>query len=92
MASRRDIKREINGQLLGIIDEAYDFLIENKGDKEKEANAVIDASVELLNEFSAGVAAYRTLDKGKKAKSHFTDLKADILKKADALQKKVAGL
>lgn len=92
MASRRELKRSVNTQLLDIIDEAYDFLIENKGEKEKEANAVIDATVELLNEFSEGMAGYRKLENGSKANVHFNELKADIEKKAEALRKKVASL
>ena len=81
----------INSELLDIIDAAYDYLEENPGEKIKEANAIIDGAVDVLNEANDKMSGRRSLT-GKELKDHFNQLKAEFEKKAKALRDQLAKL
>lgn len=91
MASRRELKKVINSELLDIIDSAYDYLEENPGEKIKEANTIIDGAVEALNEANERMSGRKSLS-GKELREHFNTLKAEFDKKAAALRKQLDKL
>ncbi|MBT8234705.1 MAG: hypothetical protein KJO04_00805 [Bacteroidia bacterium] len=85
MASIRDLKKEINSVLGGIIEAVY--IVEATQDKKdsKAGTEIIDGAINTFDELMTKVGAKDVSDK----KKHFNDIRAEFEKKAKGLADKV---
>lgn len=85
MASIRDLKKDINNVLGGIIEAVY--IVEATQDKKhsKEGTAIIDGAIATFDELMDQVHEQDVEDK----KKHFNGIRADLEKKARGLADKV---
>lgn len=85
MASIRDLKKDINNVLGGIIEAVY--IVEATQDKKdsKEGTAIIDGAIATFDELMDQVHEQDVENK----KKHFNGIRADLEKKARGLADKV---
>ncbi len=87
MATIRDLKKTINYELSGIIEECYLWQLTN-GDKADKAEKIIDAAIQSFDELIIKVNEKNIENK----KSHFQSVTKALHKSTDSLMKKLVKL
>jgi hypothetical protein len=78
MASRRLLKKQINGLLGDVIEEHYNALINNKGENEKQIEALVDECADLADELIAKVNSAKKLKSRAEVKKQFSEVKEKL--------------
>jgi len=92
MASKRALKKDMHNAIAEVVEKAYSFQLYNPGKKDKEVEALIDQSVDTLNDATQKINSARNLNDSKEIKKHFDQLKEDFMKEHDKLTKEVKKL
>ena len=87
MATIRDLKKTINYELSGVIEECYLWQLTN-GDKADKAEKIIDAAIESFDQLIVKVNEKKV----KNQKAHFQSVTKDLRKTTDSLMKKLVKL
>lgn len=82
MASRQDIKKDINSVLGGVIEECYSEMLNNPGVNEDKINTIIDDAVDLADDLIEKVNASKKLKGAKEIKPHFQKISTQLEDKA----------
>jgi hypothetical protein len=78
MASRRIVKKNINGLLGDVIEEYYNLLLDNKGKNEEKIEAIVDECVDLADELIEKVNSTKKLKSRAEIKKHFASIKEKL--------------
>ena len=92
MASKKALKKEMHDAITDIVEEAYSFQLYNPGKKDKEVEAIIDQSIDVLDDATQKINSARNLNDSKEIKKHYDQLKQDFMKEYDKLTKEVKKL
>ncbi len=87
MATIRDLKKTINYELSGVIEECYVWQLEN-ADKAEKAEKIIDAAIESFDMLIARVNEKKVENK----KVHLQSVVKDLNKSTGSLMKKLVKL
>lgn len=88
MASKRNLKKDINNVLGDIIEEVYVWEMENTDKGTKGSEAIIDEAIATFDDLIAKVSA-KNVDN---AKAHFKSISAELETKGKALLEKINKL
>ena len=78
MANRRQIKKDINELLADVIDECYESLYRNKGQNQKEVEAIIDEVVEVADSLIGKINAAQKLTTRSEVKKCYAEVKEEL--------------
>ncbi len=87
MATIRDLKKTINYELSGVIEECYVWQLDNF-EKAEKAEKIIDAAIESFDKLIARVNEKNVENQ----KTHFQTVSKDLHKSTDSLMKKLVKL
>ncbi len=87
MATIRELKKTINYELSGVIEECYVWQLSN-AEKSEKAEKIIDAAIESFDMLIARVNEKKLKNK----KKHFQSIEKDLRKSSDSLMKKLVKL
>ncbi len=87
MATIRELKKTINYELSGVIEECYVWQLSN-AEKSDKAEKIIDAAIESFDMLIARVNEKKLKNK----KKHFQSIEKDLHKSTDSLMKKLVKL
>ncbi len=87
MATIRELKKTINYELSGVIEECYVWQLSN-AEKSDKAEKIIDAAIESFDMLIARVNEKKLKNK----KKHFQSIVKDLRKSTDSLMKKLVKL
>jgi hypothetical protein len=92
MASRRIVKKNINGLIGDVIEEYYNSLLNNEVNSEEKVEALVDECVDLADELIAKVNSAKKLKTRAEVKKLFAEVKDKLgdnvigyIEKLDAL-------
>lgn len=91
MASKRDIKKYFKDQANLVADELYTPLTEGGKELSKKADALLDKTADLLDEYANSVGTYPKKNKAAISK-YFDDLKFEFDKKLDEIKEQISSL
>lgn len=92
MSSKKALKKEIHEAISNVVEEAYSYQLFNPGKKEKEVNALIDKSVDVLDDLMVKINSAKSLAAGKDTKTHYSRIREDFEKSKVELEKEVNKL
>ncbi len=75
MASRRIVKKNINGLIGDVIEEYYNSLLNNEVNSEEKVEALVDECVDLADELIAKVNSAKKLKTRAEVKKLFAEVK-----------------
>lgn len=81
MASIKDLKRDINSTLGGLIEQVYAFEADTGNEGSEEGTVIIDSTIALFDELMGRLHQKEVEDK----KSHFRAIRSDLSKKSTEL-------
>lgn len=82
MPNRRDIKKDINSVLGGVLEECYSEMLNNPEKNDVKINAIIDEAVDLADDLIARVNGAKKLKSGKEVKASFNSIMEELQDKA----------
>ena len=91
MASKRDIKRNINNVIGNFLDDCYSTMLTNPGKHDKEIEKIVDDAVDVADDLIARVNKSKTIS-GKDRKAHFNLINKHLQEKTTGLLKKLDTL
>ncbi|MBT8196329.1 MAG: hypothetical protein HKO56_03285 [Bacteroidia bacterium] len=92
MKSVKDLKKNLNNVVNEIVEDAYSFMLNNPGKKEKKANEIIDEAADKKDEIIALINSRAELNDRKAVKAHFAKIKTEISGLKDKLGASVTKL
>ena len=78
MKSVKDLKKKLNSVVNEAIEDAYSYMLNNPGKKEKNANAIIDEAADKKDELVTMLNNRTGLNDRKAVKAHFSKIKSEI--------------
>ncbi len=91
MANRRNIKKDINSVLGGVLEECYSEMLNNPGKNEEKINKIIDEAVDLADDLIARVNTAKKSKAGK-IKPSFSKISEELEDKATGYIEKLNAL
>jgi len=92
MASIRQLKKEIDNQIFGIISDCMMFMSRHPEHDEKEVNAIVQEAYQLRNNLINRIYHFDNKEDTKAVKNHFRSIKSDLSEGVDQLCIKLSSL
>ena len=92
MANRRNIKKDINSVLGGVLEECYSEMLNNPGKNEDKINKIIDEAVDLADDLIARVNSAKKSKSGKEIKPKFNKISEELEEKATGYIEKLNAI
>ncbi|MGB4293888.1 MAG: hypothetical protein WBJ37_13530 [Bacteroidales bacterium] len=92
MASIRELKKEIDNQIFGIISDCMLFMSRHPDHDENEVNAIVQEAYQLRNNLIYRIYHFDNKEDIRAVKNHFKEIKSDLSNGIDQLCMKLSSL
>lgn len=92
MANIRQLKKEIDNQIFGVISDCILFISRHPDQDENEINAIVQEAYQLRNNLIHRIYHFDNKEDAKAIKNHFKSIKSDLSEGVDQLCMKLSSL